>query len=158
MVAQLGQLEKYSVCSEMHDIWAVQLVCDATALPGVANCRQREYKISSPASAFMRCLVVVQDDGWAVLCALTQKTQDMNQITGTGVYISCLHLHSLFFPPTPPFSFLPIWNTPPASWTISTSRDLHRTMPLVPKHSQSPTQLCTLTLSFLPLPSTVSYC
>jgi hypothetical protein len=35
-------------------------------------------------------LVVVQDEGWAVLCSLTNKTQNMNQITGTRVYISIL--------------------------------------------------------------------
>jgi len=40
-----------------------------------------------------------------------------------------------FFPPTPPLSVPPIWNTLPASWTISTSCDLHKTMPFVPKHT-----------------------
>jgi len=38
----------------------------------------------------MKGLVVVQDEGWAVLCSLTNKTQNMNQITGTQVYISLL--------------------------------------------------------------------
>jgi len=38
----------------------------------------------------MKCLVVGQDEGWAVLCSLTNKTQDMNQIAGTPVYISLL--------------------------------------------------------------------
>jgi len=53
----------------------------------------------------------------------------------SSIYItsSCLHLDSLF---------LPYWthrqqlNTLPASWTILTSHDLHKTMPLVPKHTQ----------------------
>jgi hypothetical protein len=38
----------------------------------------------------MKCLVVVQDEGWAILCSLTNETQDMNQIAGTRVYISLL--------------------------------------------------------------------
>ena len=38
----------------------------------------------------MMCLVVMQDKGWAVLCSLTNKTQYMNQIVETRVYISIL--------------------------------------------------------------------
>ena len=38
----------------------------------------------------MKILVVVQDEGRAVLCSFTNKTQDMNQIVGTRVYISLL--------------------------------------------------------------------
>jgi hypothetical protein len=38
----------------------------------------------------MRCLVVVQDEVWAVLCSLTNKTQDLNHIAGARVYISLL--------------------------------------------------------------------
>jgi len=38
----------------------------------------------------MRCLAVVQDEGWAGLCSLTKNTQNMNQIAGTRVYISLL--------------------------------------------------------------------
>ena len=34
--------------------------------------------------------MVVQDEGWAVLCSLIKKTQDMNQIAGTRVYIYLL--------------------------------------------------------------------
>ena len=34
--------------------------------------------------------MVVQDDCWAILCSLTNKKKDMNQIAGTGVYISLL--------------------------------------------------------------------
>jgi len=40
-----------------------------------------------------------------------------------------------FFPPTPSFSFPPVLNTLPASWTILTSCDWHETTPLVPKHT-----------------------
>jgi len=38
----------------------------------------------------MWCLVVVQDEGWAKLCSLTNNTPDLNQIAGTRVYISLL--------------------------------------------------------------------
>ena len=38
----------------------------------------------------MRCLVVVEDEGWAVLRSLTKEMHDMNQIAGTRVYISLL--------------------------------------------------------------------
>ena len=34
--------------------------------------------------------MVVQDEGCAMWCSLTNKTQDMNQIAGTRVYISHL--------------------------------------------------------------------
>jgi len=59
----------------------------------------------------MRCLMVVQDAGWAVLCSLPNKTQDMNQNyhlsqverrhrRNSSIYIPCssLHLLSLFLP------------------------------------------------------------
>jgi len=38
-----------------------------------------------------------------------------------------------FFPPWTPFSFPPVFNTSPATWTLSTSHDLNKTMPLIPK-------------------------
>jgi len=38
----------------------------------------------------MRCVVVVEDKGLAVLCSLTNKMQDMNQIAWNEVYISLL--------------------------------------------------------------------
>jgi hypothetical protein len=43
MVAQLGQLENYSVCSEMHKVCAVKIKYDAKAMPGVVNCPLRVY-------------------------------------------------------------------------------------------------------------------
>jgi len=59
----------------------------------------------------MRGLAVVQDEGWAILCSLTDKTQDMNpnydisQVEprnrrNSSIYISSslLHLHSLLLP------------------------------------------------------------
>jgi len=90
MVAQLGQLEKCSVCSKMHEVWAVKLVWDANATPGIANCPHHKYWIMSRGSSFMRCLVVVQHEGLAVLCSLINKMQNVNQIAGTRVYISVL--------------------------------------------------------------------
>jgi hypothetical protein len=39
----------------------------------------------------MRCLVVLHDESWAVMCSLTNKTYKSNkEITGTPVYISLL--------------------------------------------------------------------
>jgi len=93
----------------MHKVWAVKVVCDAKTTPSVANYGHRKYEISSRCFSFMRCLLVVQDEGWAVLCSLTNNMQDMNQSAGTRVYISLppaytsilvssrLHLDSLFF-------------------------------------------------------------
>jgi hypothetical protein len=39
MVAQLGQPENDSVCSEMHEAGSVKVVRDAEAMPGVVYCR-----------------------------------------------------------------------------------------------------------------------
>jgi hypothetical protein len=43
--------------------------------------------------------VVEQDEGWAVLGSLTNRTQEMNQIAGTRVYISLLspYTFTIFF-------------------------------------------------------------
>ena len=77
----------------------------------------------------MRCLVVLQDEGWAVLCSLTNKTHKLNQeIAGTRVYISRLPAYTSIL-----FSSRIIHTD---SILISTSRDLHKTTPLVPKHTQ----------------------
>ena len=46
----------------------------------------------------MKCLFIVEDAGWAVLCSLTNKTQDINQIPGILVYLSLLPaVTSMFF-------------------------------------------------------------
>jgi len=90
MVELLGRIENDSVCSVTHEVWAAKVVWDAKATPGVANCPHREYWISYRGSSFMKCLVVEQDQCWAVLCWLTNKTQDINQIAATGVYNSRL--------------------------------------------------------------------
>ena len=77
----------------------------------------------------MRWHLVLQDKGWAVLCSLTNKTHKLNQeIAGTRVYISLLPTYTSF-----PFSSR-IKHTD--SILISTSRDLQKTTPLVPKHTR----------------------
>jgi hypothetical protein len=75
---------------------------DANATPGVGNCPLGEYQISSRGLSFMRCVVVRQDEGCAVLCSLTNKTHKLNlelrNRRNSSIYIpsSLLHLHPLF--------------------------------------------------------------
>ena len=77
----------------------------------------------------MKCLVVVQDAGWAGLCSLTNETQDMNQIAGTRVYISLLPAFtSILFSSG-------ICHTACILNSLDTC-DLHKTTPLVPKHTR----------------------
>jgi len=77
----------------------------------------------------MRWHVVLQDQGWGVLCLLTNKTAKLNQeIAGTRVYISRLPAYTSIL-----FSSGMIHTD---SILISTSRDLHKTTPLVPKHTR----------------------
>ena len=77
----------------------------------------------------MRCLVVVQGEGWAVVFSLTNKTHKLNkEIAGTQVYISLLPVCTFFL-----FSSRIIHTD---SILILTSRDLHKTTPLVPKHTR----------------------
>jgi len=109
MVSQLGQPENYSVCTKMHEMWAVKVVCDAKATPRVINIPHWEYENWSPGFSFMWCLVVMQAEGWTILCSLTNKMQDMNQhyhishvepwnLRNSSIYIpsSRQHLSSLF--------------------------------------------------------------
>jgi hypothetical protein len=76
----------------------------------------------------MNCLVVVHDDYLAVLCSITNKTQDMKQITETRVYISLLP------------AFTSILSSSHIIYTDSilnsTLHNLHKTQPLVLKHTQ----------------------
>jgi len=110
MVAQLGEPENYSVCSKMHEVWAVKMMCDANATPGIVNCPLAEYWISSRGLSFVRRLVVLQDAGWAILWSLTNKTHKLNQeIAGTRVYVSILPAYTFCL-------FPPILYTPTASW------------------------------------------
>jgi len=77
----------------------------------------------------MRCLVVLKDEGWAVLCSLTNKPHKLNQeIAGTRVYISLLPAYTSFLVSSR------IIHTD--SILISTSHDLHKTTPLVAEHTQ----------------------
>jgi hypothetical protein len=78
----------------MHEVGGVEVVWDAKPTPGIANCPHCDYQISPGGSSFMRCLVVVQDEGWAVLCSLTNKMQNMNHIAGTRVYISLISAYT----------------------------------------------------------------
>jgi len=78
------------------------MMCDAKAMPGIVNCPPCEYQILSHGLPFMRCLVVVHDEGWAVLCSLTNKTHRLNQKSPELEYIYP------FFLPTPAFSFPPL--------------------------------------------------
>jgi hypothetical protein len=79
----------------------VKIMYVATATPGLVNSPLPEYKMLSRGLSFMSCLVVIQDEGWAVLCSLTNKTQKLNLESRNRqklrIYIpsSCLHLVSL---------------------------------------------------------------
>ena len=42
MDAHLEQPENYSVCTGMHEVRAVQVACEAQAMPGVANIAHRK--------------------------------------------------------------------------------------------------------------------
>jgi len=54
-------------------------VCNAKATPHVVNCPHCEYHIWSRGLSFMRCLSVVKDEAWAIVCSLTNNTQEMSQ-------------------------------------------------------------------------------
>jgi hypothetical protein len=76
----------------------------------------------------MRWYVVLQDEGWAVLCLLTNETYKLNQEpAGTQVYISLLSAYTSFL-----FSSCIIHTNSTLIWT---SRDFQKTTPLVPKHT-----------------------
>jgi len=61
------------------------------------------------------------------------------------------HLENIypFLPPPPPFFFPAIWITPPASYTISRLRNLHKSRRLVQKHTWLQTELCLWLAGFL---------
>ena len=68
MVAQFGKPENNAVCFEMHEVLVVKVVCNAKAMPSIVNVPLHEHYIPSKGISFMRGLVVVQDEAWAVLC------------------------------------------------------------------------------------------
>jgi len=73
--------------------------------------------------------MIGQDEHWAVLCSLTNKTHQLNQeIAGMQVYVSLVPANTSYL-----FSFR---NMHTASILISTLRRLHKTTPLIPKHTQ----------------------
>jgi hypothetical protein len=75
----------------------------------------------------MRWHVVLQNEGWAILCSLTNKTEKLNlEIAGTRVYLSLNPANTSFL-----FSSRSIHTD---SILISTSLDLPKTTPLVAKH------------------------
>jgi len=123
----------------------LSLVQDAQGLTGKSGvcCESnaQHRKLTSPRVLnLIRCLAVFQDEGWAILCSLSNKTQDMNpnhdisQVEPRNCRNSRIYI--FFFLPTPPFSIPPVIYTPSASCAISTSRDLYKIMPLVPKHTR----------------------
>ena len=149
MVAQLRQPQNYTVCSEMHEVWAIKMLCDTNATPGIINGPYHEDLMSSRGLSFMRWLVVMDDQGWAMLCTLTNIQHKSNEAHGrTEGYISLL--------PTFISVLFSSWSIHTTSILISTSRDLHNTTPVVPKHTREPTQLCTFPLGFLQLHIAVS--
>jgi len=75
MVAHYRHTENYWVCSEMHEVWEVKVEFDAKATHCIVDFPHREYQISSLGFSFLRCMVVVQDHGRAILCLLTNKRQ-----------------------------------------------------------------------------------
>jgi hypothetical protein len=96
--------------------------------------------------------MVLQNEGWAVLCLLTNKTRKMQQeIAGTRVNISILPAYTSFA-----FSSRIIHTN---TILISTSRNLHKTTPLVPITPDSLHNFVlslTFHLGSLPLHATVS--
>jgi hypothetical protein len=76
----------------------------------------------------MQCLVRLQDEDWAILGSLTNEAQDLNQIIRSRVYISLLPTFTCIL-----FSSL-IYHTASILKSLDT-RDLHKTMPLIPKHT-----------------------
>jgi hypothetical protein len=60
----------------------------------------------------MRCLVVWQDEGYTVLCSLTNKTHKLILETEKSPELEYIYP---FFPPTPPFCFPLVLYTPTAS-------------------------------------------
>jgi len=162
MVAQLGQCENYSVCSEMNEVWAVKVVCVMTSN---AQC----HELSSPLILNLISRLLIHEvpggcAGWRLGRVVFVNQQiagyesTLSYLTSWAKKLQELGYMYPFFTPTPPFTFPSILNTPPASWTISTSCDMHKTMPPILQHTRQPTPLYTIFLGFLPLHTPVSSC
>jgi hypothetical protein len=73
------------------------MICDAKATPGVVNSPLRKYKNVSRGLPLMRWHVVLQVDGWAILCSLSNKPHRLTEdIAGTKVNISFLSTYTFF--------------------------------------------------------------
>jgi hypothetical protein len=117
------------------------MMYDAKATPRVVNCPLTVYCISSRGLWFIRSLVVLQDEGWAILYLLTNKAHKLNleprNRRNSSIYIpsSRLHLHSLFLP----------------YYTHRRDPDLDITCLAHNNASRSKTHLITFTICSLPL-------
>jgi len=158
MVAQLGQPENYSVCSEMHEVWVVEVVCNANATASY-------WKLSSLRVPNLVSRLVVHDVPGG--CARWRL----------GRFVSVNHQHAVyeptvsyltrwtkkspeleyiypFFLPSPPFSF------PPVLYTASILNYLDIMWLAHNNAFHSKTHLKTYTTFYFPfaLPSTTCNC
>jgi len=140
MVTQLERPERYSVCSEMHQVWAVNMRFDSKATPSMVNSTFCKFKISSRCLFFIRCLVVLHGHSGAILSSLTNNSHQLNdEMARRRVNLSGLPSENSF-----PCASSSIHM---GSILMSTSCDLHNSMPPVPKHTITYT---TLPFVFLP--------
>lgn len=65
----------------MHKVQVLKVVNYGNALPRFVNIPHGWYEILVRWLLFMRCLVVVRDKDWAILCLLVTTKQDMKQIS-----------------------------------------------------------------------------
>jgi len=73
------------------------MMCAGNATPGSVNCPPNEFYMSSHGLVFNSCLVVLQDESWAILYLITNKTHKLNKaIASTQVYISHLSTNTFF--------------------------------------------------------------
>jgi len=106
--------------------------CHELSSPGVINLILRRLIHQVPGGCarwWLGCSVFLnqQNVGYeSKLGYLTSKTKKSQEFEYTY----------RFFPRTPPYSVSLVLKTPPASWTLLTSPDLHNAMPRIPKHTQ----------------------
>ena len=99
------------------------------------RCKRSSLRVqNSTGFSLMRCPVVVQDDGWPVLCSLTNRTSRTKKLQE-------LEYIYPFFQPAPAFAFPPVCYKPRGSSTLLPSCDLHKSSPLISKHTQKSNQL-----------------
>jgi len=136
-----------------REVWAEQVVCDMNKLPVlILFSRLVGHEVSGGCARWrLGCFVFVnqQNAGYESQCSYLPS---WTKISPELEYIYP------FTPPTPRFAFPPILYTPPPSWAILISCDMHKTIPLIVKHTREPTHLWILTLGFYQIHATVSYC